>query len=91
MQLYLAGFEIANGFSELNDPKEQEKRLKEHQKLLKKGELESHPYDKTFIEALEYGMPPTAGLGIGLDRLITILANKKSLRNVIYFPFIKKD
>lgn len=91
MQLYLAGFEIANGFSELNDPKEQEKRLREHQKLLKKGELESHPYDKTFIEALEYGMPPTAGLGIGLDRLITILANKKSLRNVIYFPFIKKD
>ena len=89
MQFYLAGFEIANGFSELNDPIDQKERFKDQEKMIKKGDVESHPYDKTFIEALEYGLPPTAGLGIGLDRLIMILGNKKSLREVIYFPFVK--
>jgi lysyl-tRNA synthetase class 2 len=91
MQLYLFGFEIANGFSELNDPIDQKERFKEQQRLLKKGDVESHPYDKTFIEALEYGLPPTAGLGIGLDRVIMILSNEKSIRDVIYFPFVKRS
>jgi len=89
MQLYLCGLEIANGFSELNDPIEQKERFKEQKSLLKKGEIESHPYDETFIEALEYGLPPTAGLGIGLDRLVMILSNEKSIKDVIFFPFTK--
>ena len=89
-QVYLAGFEIANAFSELNDPIDQKNRFEETAELLKKGDTESHPYDETFIEALECGMPPASGLGIGLDRLLTILLNKKSIQDIIYFPFIKR-
>lgn len=89
-QVYLAGFEIANAFAELNDPVDQKKRFEESVTELKKGNIEAHPYDETFITALEYGMPPTAGLGIGLDRLLTIMLNKKSIQDVIYFPFIKR-
>lgn len=89
-QIYLFGFEIANAFAELNDPVEQKKRFEESVKELKKGNFEAHPYDETFISALEYGMPPTAGLGIGLDRLLAIILNKKSIQDVIYFPFIKR-
>lgn len=88
-QIYLAGFEIANAFGELNDPLDQKERFLKEAEELKKGNPEAHPYDETFIEALEYGMPPAAGLGIGLDRLITILLNKSSIKDVIYFPFVK--
>jgi len=90
-QLYLCGFEIANAFAELNDPFDQKERFLKEVEELKKGNLEAHPYDETFIEALEYGMPPTAGLGIGLDRLFTILLNKQSIKEVIYFPFVKRE
>ncbi|MDT7868335.1 MAG: lysine--tRNA ligase [Candidatus Pacebacteria bacterium] len=90
-QLYLFGFEIANAFAELNDPLDQKERFLKEVEELKKGNLEAHPYDETFIEALEYGMPPTAGLGIGLDRLFTILLDKKSIKDVIYFPFVKRE
>lgn len=89
-QLYLGGFEIANAFAELNDPVDQKERFEQTSELLKKGDIEAHPYDETFIEALEYGMPPTAGLGIGLDRFLTIILNKKSIQDIIYFPFIKR-
>ncbi len=89
-QVYLAGFEIANAFAELNDPFEQKQRFEEMARLLKKGDIEAHPYDETFIEALEYGMPPAAGLGIGLDRLLTILLNKRSIQDIIYFPFVRR-
>jgi lysyl-tRNA synthetase class 2 len=89
-QIYLAGFEIANAFAELNDPVDQKERFEESMKELKKGDVEAHPYDETFISALEYGMPPTAGLGIGIDRLLTIIFNKKSVQDIIYFPFIKR-
>lgn len=89
-QVYLAGFEIVNAFSELNDPIDQKQRFEEQANLLKKGEIEAHPYDETFISALEYGMPPTAGLGIGLDRLFAIILNKKSIQDVIYFPFVRR-
>jgi len=90
-QLYLCGFEIANAFAELNDPFDQKERFLKEVEELKKGNLEAHPYDETFIEALEYGMPPTAGLGIGLDRLFTIILNKQSIKEVIYFPFVKRE
>ncbi|GIW65820.1 MAG: lysine--tRNA ligase [Candidatus Parcubacteria bacterium] len=89
-QGYIGGLEIINAFAELNDPVDQKNRFIEEAKLIKKGDEEAHPYDETFIEALEYGMPPTAGLGIGIDRLVMILTNAKYLREVIYFPFVKE-
>ncbi len=89
-QGYIGGLEIINAFAELNDPIDQKQRFEEQAKALEKGDEEAHPYDETFIEALEYGMPPTAGLGIGIDRLVVILTNSKYLREVIYFPFVKE-
>ena len=89
-QIYLAGFEIVNAFSELNDPVDQKERFLESQKELEKGDIEAHPFDESFISALEYGMPPTAGLGIGLDRLFTIILNKRSIQDIIYFPFVRR-
>jgi len=81
--------EIINAFAELNDPIDQKERFLKTRRI-KKGDEEAHPYDETFIEALEYGMPPTAGLGIGIDRLVMILTNSRYLRDVIYFPFVKE-
>ena len=89
-QIYLAGFEIVNAFSELNDPVDQKERFLESQKELEKGDIEAHPFDESFISALEYGMPPTSGLGIGLDRLFTIILNKRSVQDIIYFPFVRR-
>jgi len=89
-QTYLAGFEIANAFAELNDPIDQKERFEKSAEELKKGDIEAHPYDETFISALEYGMPPTAGLGIGLDRLLAIILNRKSIQDIIYFPFVRR-
>ncbi len=88
-QLLVAGFEIGNAFSELNDPFEQKNRFKEQQKLLEKGDKEAQPFDQDFITALEYGMPPTAGEGIGIDRLTTILTNKRNIKEVILFPTLR--
>ena len=89
-QLYLGGLEMANAWAELNDPVDEEERFREQAALAKKGDSEAHPFDETFIEALEYGMPPTAGLGIGLDRLVMLLTDQPSLRKVIYFPFVRE-
>jgi lysyl-tRNA synthetase class 2 len=89
-QGYIGGLEIINAFAELNDPIDQKQRFEEQARALEKGDEEAHPYDETFIEALEYGMPTTAGLGIGIDRLVVILTNSKYLREVIYFPFVKE-
>ncbi|MGC8981410.1 MAG: lysine--tRNA ligase [Minisyncoccia bacterium] len=89
-QGYIGGLEIINAFAELNDPIDQKERFLRTQEELKKGDEDAHPYDETFIEALEYGMPPTAGLGIGIDRLVMILTNSRYLRDVIYFPFVKE-
>ena len=88
-QLIINGWEIANGFSELNDPIDQKERFQEQAKLKEKGDLEAHPQDTDFIEALEYGMPPAAGLGIGIDRLVAVLTQAPSLKEVIFFPFMK--
>jgi len=87
-QLIIDGIEVVNAFSELNDPKEQEKRFREQQKL--KTE-EKHSFDADFVESLKYGMPPTAGWGMGVDRFVMLLTNSNSLRDVILFPFMKGE
>ncbi|MCW1297103.1 MAG: lysine--tRNA ligase [Candidatus Rehaiarchaeum fermentans] len=88
-ELYIAGMEFANAYTELNDPLEQIERFKEEEKKRNKGELESMPNDEDFIEALGYGMPPTGGLGIGMERLFMLFTNSKSIRDVIAFPQLR--
>ena len=88
-QLILAGSELTNCYSELNDPQLQAQRFKEQQKQREKGSKETQPYDQDYIEALEYGMPPAGGFGMGLDRLSAILTDSHSLREVILFPTMK--
>ncbi len=88
-QLIVNGFEIANGFSEINDPIDQMERFKAQEKQRKKGDKEAHQFDKDFIEALEYGMPLAAGIGIGIDRLVVLLTGSKTLREVILFPTMR--
>jgi len=88
---YIAGFEVGNAYSELNDPVRQKILLEKQALELKKGNLEANPYDEDFINALEYGMPPTGGLGIGIDRMIMLFTNSASIRDVLFFPFMKPE
>ncbi|QFQ32249.1 lysine--tRNA ligase [Buchnera aphidicola] len=90
-ELFIAGYEIGNGFSELNDPEDQKNRFLNQIKMKEKEENESIFYDADYIEALQYGLPPTSGLGIGIDRLIMILTNQKSIREVILFPALRSS
>jgi len=89
-QAVTAGIEYVNGYSELNDPLDQASRFKEQEKRRRAGNLEASRFDKDFIEALEYGMPPTAGVGIGVDRLVMLLTNAPSLKEIIFFPLMRK-
>ena len=89
-QVIVAGWEIINSYSELNDPIEQRKRLTEQEKFYKEGLEEAQRIDEDFIEALEYGMPPAAGWGMGIDRFVALLTNSHSLREAILFPAMKK-
>ena len=86
---FVLGMEIANAYSELNDPVEQRKLFEEQEKARKAGKEEIWPPDYDFVASLEYGMPPTGGLGIGVDRLVMILTNASNIREVILFPLIK--
>ncbi|MCD5396180.1 MAG: lysine--tRNA ligase [Candidatus Pacebacteria bacterium] len=88
-QLIVAGWELVNAFSELNDPEEQRKRFGEQEKMYRAGFKEAQRIDYDFLEALEYGMPPAAGFGMGIDRFVAILTNSKTLREVILFPTMK--
>ena len=88
-ELYAGGMEIANGFSELNDPEEQARRFHHQDAERRRGDLEAAPYDHDYVEALEYGMPPAAGEGVGVDRLTMLLTDKHSIRDVILFPLLR--
>jgi len=88
-QVLIAGAEIGNGFSELNDPIDQKERFEMQDKLRAEGDAEAQRMDEDFVEALEYGMPPTAGFGVGIDRFFTILTNQESIRDTVFFPMMR--
>ncbi len=90
-QLLIAGTELGNAFSELNDPVDQRERFAAQEKLRAQGDDEAQPIDEAYLRSLEYGMPPTSGLGIGIDRLTAVMTNQSALKDVILFPTLKPE
>ncbi len=90
-ELFVGGREIANGFSELNDPEDQAARFKEQLARKDAGDEEAMQYDADYVRALEYGLPPTAGLGVGVDRLVMLFTNSASIRDVLLFPYMRPE
>jgi lysyl-tRNA synthetase, class II len=90
-ELFIDAKEIANGFSELNDPEDQAQRFRDQVRLKEAGEQEAMYYDADYIRALEYGLPPTAGAGLGIDRLVMLLTDSASIRDVILFPHMRSE
>ncbi len=88
-EAFVGGIEIANAFTELNDPDEQRRRFEAQRRLAAGGDDEAQPYDEAFIQALEYGMPPTGGIGVGIDRLVMIMTGTRTIREVVLFPAMR--
>ncbi|MCZ6647070.1 MAG: hypothetical protein O7B79_12620, partial [SAR324 cluster bacterium] len=88
---YVAGYEVGNAYSELNDPQVQKEMFEDQAARRQHGDLEAHPYDADFIRALEYGMPPMGGIGLGIDRLVMMLTDQHSIRDVLLFPTMRPE
>jgi lysyl-tRNA synthetase class 2 len=88
-EAYVGGMEIANAFTELNDPDDQRRRFEQQRAYAGAGDEQAQPYDEAFIQALEHGMPPTGGIGVGIDRLVMVLTGQRSIREVVLFPAMR--